>query len=167
MAFVVARPGGRFEVRESHHTPKGPRARSLAGFTVLTDEVLAAAARRATRPFDADRVRASAWRLGAPTQQSAVTPAPPGDGARAQEEEPGRYQSFVRSSRRMARITETVGEWRGREPGDALIDLLELAEELARSQPGRPRTPLGFPALATLRRTRRPGRAARAAPAGA
>ena len=40
MAYVVARPRGRFEIRESVHTPKGPRARSLANFAHLTDEVL-------------------------------------------------------------------------------------------------------------------------------
>ena len=41
MAYVVARPKGRFEIRESVHTPKGPRARSLANFPELTDDVLA------------------------------------------------------------------------------------------------------------------------------
>ncbi len=54
MTYVVARPKGRFEIRESVHTPKGPRARSLANFTQLTDEVLARPARRASRPFDAE-----------------------------------------------------------------------------------------------------------------
>ncbi len=40
MAFVVARPKGRFEIRESVHTPQGPRARSLANFKDLDEEVL-------------------------------------------------------------------------------------------------------------------------------
>ena len=62
MAYVVARPKGRFEIRESVHTPAGPRARSLAGFTQLTDEVLARASRKAVRPFDPEAVRASAAR---------------------------------------------------------------------------------------------------------
>ena len=43
MAYVVTRPRGRFEIRESVHTDKGPRARSLASFTELSDEVLARA----------------------------------------------------------------------------------------------------------------------------
>ncbi len=55
MAYVVARPKGRFEIRESVHTHKGPRARSLANFARLSDEVLATARRRASRPFDTER----------------------------------------------------------------------------------------------------------------
>ena len=62
MAYVVARPKGRFEIRESVHTPKGPRARSLANFSQLSDEVLARARRRASRPFDAEAVRGAAAR---------------------------------------------------------------------------------------------------------
>ncbi len=64
MAYVVARPRGRFEIRESVHTPKGPRARSLANYAHFNDEVLDKARRRATRPFDAGVVRAAAARLG-------------------------------------------------------------------------------------------------------
>ncbi len=59
MAYVVARPRGRFEIRESVHTPKGPRARSLANFAHLDDEVLDRARRRASRPFDTEAVRAA------------------------------------------------------------------------------------------------------------
>ncbi len=62
MAYVVARPRGRFEIRESVHTAKGPRARSLANFADLTDDVLATARDRASRPFDPEAVRASARR---------------------------------------------------------------------------------------------------------
>jgi hypothetical protein len=62
MAYAVVRPKGRFEIRESLHTPDGPRARSLAGFDVLTDEVVAKAAQRAQRPFDLEAVLASGWR---------------------------------------------------------------------------------------------------------
>ena len=60
MAYVVARPKGRFEIRESVYTPKGPRARTLANFEELTDKVLDTARHRASRPFDPDAVRASA-----------------------------------------------------------------------------------------------------------
>src|SRR5207244_12230469 len=66
MAFVVARRGGRFEIRESVATPVGPRARTLASFRVLTAEVLAEAAGRARRPFDAAKIRARARELRAP-----------------------------------------------------------------------------------------------------
>ena len=67
VAYVVTRPGRRFEIRESLHTPGGSRARSLAGFDVLTDAVLARAARRAQRPFDVGAVLASGRRAGAPS----------------------------------------------------------------------------------------------------
>ena len=60
MAYVVARPKGRFEIRESVYTPKGPRARTLANFEELTDKVLDTARLRASRPFDLDAVLASA-----------------------------------------------------------------------------------------------------------
>ena len=77
MAYVVARPKGRFEIRESLHTPKGPRARSLANFEVLTNEVLTTARARAVRPFDPAAVLAAADRAGAPVAaQDLVLPVP-------------------------------------------------------------------------------------------
>jgi hypothetical protein len=144
MAYVVARPNGRFEIRESVHTPKGPRARSLAGFTRLTDEVLGRAGRRATRPFDAEAVRASAAR--------AATPAP---GHRSPER-----RRFVESSRRMAATLETrppAGSVRHRDPGDALVDLLGLVAQVSAFGPPRTREPLRFPPLARLRAARAAG----------
>jgi hypothetical protein len=75
MAFVVARRDGRFEIRESVSTPAGPRARTLAGFRVLSDDVLAEAEARATRPFDRTTVRARAHALHVPqaTHAAAAT----------------------------------------------------------------------------------------------
>src|ERR1035437_8373265 len=65
MAYVVARPAERFEIRESVHTTRGPRARSLANFGILTARFRAVAGVRAERPFDARAVLASARRAGA------------------------------------------------------------------------------------------------------
>ena len=137
MAYVVARPNGRFEIRESVHTPKGPRARSLAGFTRLTDEVLAAASRKAIRPFEAEAVRASAARAAAPPQRH-----------RRPE-----MQRFVESSRRMAAALESRPQPAGsrRDPGDALIDLLGLVAQVSAFRPPRAPQPLRFPPLARLR----------------
>jgi len=92
MAYVAGRRNGRFEIRESVHTPRGPRARSLAGFSIMTDDVIARAARRATRPFDAASVIASGRRAGA--RVTAVVAAVQGasDSSRL----------FVEASRRMA-----------------------------------------------------------------
>jgi hypothetical protein len=146
MAYVVARPKGRFEVRESLHTPKGPRARSLAGFDVLTDGVLAAAAARSTRPFDAEAVLASARRAGAPVRTGVGVAEGVRDSSRR----------FVEASRRMAlsmrRRPVAVG---GEDAGAALIDLLGFADAVARSQPPRPFEPLRFPVLSRLVEGRR------------
>jgi hypothetical protein len=146
MAYVVARPRGRFEVRESLHTPKGPRACSLAGFDVLTDEVLATAARRATRPFDAEAVLASARRAGAPVRiGTGVT-----EGVRDSS------RRFVEASRRMAQsMARRQASAGGADSGAALIDLLGFADAVARSQPPRPFEPLRFPVLSRLVEDRR------------
>jgi hypothetical protein len=141
MAYVVARPGGRFEIRESVHTPEGSRARSLASFAVLTDEVLTKAGERAIRPFDADAVRASAARAGAIT---------------AADDRRPEMRKFVESSRRMASAVETRPPRPGtrRDPGDALIDLLELVAQVSAFGPRREPEPLLFPPLARLRAAR-------------
>ena len=142
MAYVVARPRGRFEVRESLHTQKGPRARSLAGFDVLTDEVLAAAAQRSTRPFDEAAVIASARRAGAPVMTGAGVVA---------EDARDSSRRFVEASRRMALSMRRGPASSGREDsGAALIDLLGFADAVARSQPPRPYEPLMFPVLSRL-----------------
>jgi hypothetical protein len=166
MAYVVARPKGRFEIRESIHTPKGPRARSLANFAALTDEVLETARLRAIRPFDARTVRASARRAGSPVRR---TRRPTERGHRvAPAVSPVDARRFVESSRRAAAsfaITGPVEDRDGtrREPGDVLIDLLGFAEQVQAFTPRREVEPLAFPPLARLaaERTRaRPNRRA-------
>jgi hypothetical protein len=140
MAYVVARRNGRFEIRESLHTPKGPRARSLAGFETLTDEVLETAAGRATRSFDADAVMASARRAGAPVTAAA------GVAASIQ----GSPERFVEASRRMARSMRRAPCSRQTDPGTSLIELLGFTDAVTRSQPARPFEPLTFPVLFRL-----------------
>ena len=143
MAYVVARPKGRFEIRESLHTPDGPRARSLAGFEVLTDAVLTKAAGRAQRPFDTAAVLASGRRAGAPTRVGA-----PGEANNARER-------FVESSRRMARALQRPPAYRPIDPGTALIELLGFADAVTRNQPPRSPAPLKFPVLSRLIEERR------------
>ena len=77
MAFIVATRGGRFEVRESHSTPDGPRSRTLASFTELTDETIEKARARASKPLDARKLEEAAVRAGAP-----IAGAPVDDSAR-------------------------------------------------------------------------------------
>ncbi len=141
MAYVVARRNGRFEIRESLHTPKGPRARSLVGFETLTDKVLETAAGRATRSFDADTVMASARRAGA-----SVTVATGGVAGGIQ----GSPQRFVEASRRMARSMWRASSSKQTDPGTSLIELLGFADAVTRSQPARPFEPLAFPVLSRL-----------------
>ena len=137
MAYVVARPKERFEIRESVHTPKGPRARTLANFAVLTDAVVAAAQARATRPFDAVAVRAAAGRAGAPVE----LPLNPDDAA---------VRRFVEASRRMADMLDRTPTGHRRDPGESLIELLGFADQITAFRPTGEAERLSFPPLARL-----------------
>jgi hypothetical protein len=159
MAYVVARRNGRFEVRESLHTPRGPRARTLAGFGVLTDEILATAAAKAERPFDVHTVLASGRRAGAPVIATigAEGSAGAGEADSAQSRTFGAKPAtgdsakrFVESSRRMALALRQAPTVRQANPGSALIDLLGFADAVTRGQPTRPFEPLTFPVLRKL-----------------
>ena len=153
MAYVVVRPNNRFEIRESVHTPRGPRARSLGNFARLTEETLTRAGQRATRPFDATAVRAAAERAGAPVASPPISVRTPSD-------EAGR-RHFVASSRRMARSLESGAPAARRDPGDALIDLLGFVAQISPFLPPRDPEPLRFPPLARLRAERAAGAGAR------
>jgi len=139
MAYVVPRKSGRFEIRESLYTPGGPRSRTLAGFRLLTDQVLDAAAQRAQRPFDAEAVIRSGRRAGARIQVAS----PGADRAR---------DRFLAGSRRMAATIARPAAPAARrtDPGAALLELLGFADTIRASQPPRPREPLAFPPLARL-----------------
>jgi hypothetical protein len=142
MAYVVARRGGRFEIRESFHTTNGPRSRTLAGFDVLTDDTLAAAARRAQRPFDAEAVIRSGRRAGARVRVATS------GASRARDR-------FVVGSRSMANAlgqSPPIGA-RG-DAGAALLELLGFADMVRAGQPPRPYEPLMFPGLSHLARAR-------------
>jgi hypothetical protein len=150
MAYVVARRGGRFEIRESEHTTKGPRARTLASFRVLSETVLAAAASKARRAFDVQSVLASGRRAGAPVESPAIAS---GASLATLGETPSRYDAFLASTRRMARATSRPQSKRMRsDPGTALMELLGFADAVTLSQPARPAAPLRFPVLARLAR---------------
>lgn len=139
MAYVIARKSGGFEIRESLHTPRGPRARTLAGFRVLTDETLAVAAGRAQRPFDAKAVIRSGRRAGA-----VVSAGEMGRGGSARER-------FLAGSRRMARSlrqSQPIGS--PVDPGTALEELLGFADTVMAAQHPRRFEALQFPPLSRL-----------------
>lgn len=69
MAFVIARRDGRYEIRESVSTPKGPRARTLATFHALSDDVLDHAESRATTRFDRAHIVAKAAAVDVPAEE--------------------------------------------------------------------------------------------------
>jgi hypothetical protein len=143
MAYVVPRKSGRFEIRESLYTPGGPRSRTLAGFRVLTDQILDAAAQRAQRPFDREAVIRSGRRAEARIQVSN-----PG-GTRARDR-------FLAGSRRMAgAIARPAPAARRTDPGAALLELLGFADTIRAAQPPPPHEPLGFPPLARIAAQRR------------
>jgi hypothetical protein len=155
MAYVVARPRGRFEIRESVHTPKGPRARSLVNFALVTDDVLVRARQRASRPFDPVVVRAAAERAVAGQKDAARVPVAAGAATTVPPHARPETRRFVDASRRMARSLERVPERADRrDPGEALIDLLEFVAQVTPARRPR-REPLRFPPLAGLRTARR------------
>ncbi|MGH2911374.1 MAG: hypothetical protein ACRDJ3_02740 [Solirubrobacteraceae bacterium] len=138
MAYVVARKGGRFEIRESLHTAKGPRARTLVSFGVLTDDIMAAGAMRAQRPFDAEAVIRSGRRAGARVRVATS------GASRARDR-------FLAGSRRMASTVDEVPSTTARgDAGVALMELLGFADMVRASQQPRPLEPLMFPVLSHL-----------------
>lgn len=157
MAYVVPRKGGRFEIRESLHTASGPRSRTLAGFRVLTDQALDAAAQRAQRPFDREATIRSARRAGARVQLASS-----GASRVARSGTTRPYDRFLSGSRRMADAIGRPAPGAARiEPGVALIELLGFADAIRASQPARPHEPLAFPPLARVAERRHVAGAAR------
>lgn len=154
MAFVVRRPGDRWEIRESSLTPAGPRARTLASFKHLSDDVIARAAGRAQGAFDRDELIGAARRAGVPFERH------PADAtaetlirmiARGSLPRPG-LRRLLRDTLggEPARIDGSLAEWIGASPeerGRALVDLLGLADRLPKPR----RTRLTFPGLSRAR----------------
>jgi hypothetical protein len=157
MAYFVRRSPDRVELRESVATAQGPRSRTLASFRgPLTADVLARAASRATRPFDAAALRRKAQERGIEVSEV------------AHESEARALLRRLRRSDRMdpvlvgllrqaldrqpvAEVQEHLAEaaeWIGASPaerGHALRGLLRLYDRIRRNRPPQaepPRAPL-------------------------
>jgi hypothetical protein len=160
MAYVVGRAGRRWEIRESVHTPAGPRARTLATFETLDDAAVERARRAATRPLDRNQVRAAARRVGAPVAEAAV------DGAARRllaELSAGRAPGPALRRLLVNRLAaagpmpelpggDGIADWAGASAAEraaALHDLLALADRL----PAPRRGPLQYPRLASAHST--------------
>lgn len=141
MAFVVTKPNGTWEVRESRRTPAGPRSRTLATFREFTPEVTAQVSERSSVPIESDDLRSKVVRAGAPVTESEVE--------RASKtllrqlslgQKPRRaLAQLIAESFPEARGSSVSGEaermmlWAGasmNERGEALTDLLGLGDAL-------------------------------------
>lgn len=141
MAFVVRRPGGRFEVRESHATPRGPRARTLATFTTFDDAAVALVIERAETPVDVHALVHAARRAGAPVAVGA-TPVDIAARALLAELRAGRRPAPVLAAALADAVdahtdvsdtARAAAAWCGATPeerGEALRDLLLLSDRL-------------------------------------
>lgn len=166
MAYIVATQAGRFEVRESKATEKGPRSRTLASFRELTEEVIEKVQAAAEKPPSAEELKKAALKAGAPVQSSELDEAAKrtlrgiasGDRPRPMlrrllldallgENSPDQRSGAVGLVSDAAR---SAAEWIGAPPkerAEALRDLLELADAL----PIRPRADeIGFPRLKSV-----------------
>lgn len=156
MAFIVAKPG-RFEIRESHTTPKGPRSRTLATFTELTDEVIERARGKAAKPFDVEKLRDAALRAGAPVASSPANRAARElitALARGEEIEPKLRELLAAAvgtwegATPRPDTTRSAAEWLAASPerrAKTLVDLLLLSDALPSG--GRKSQSLRFPRL--------------------
>lgn len=161
MAFVVATQPGRFEIRESRQTPKGPRSRTLVSFRELDDKAIEDAQLKASKPIEPEALRRSARRVSAPVA------APPAErAARELIAELGKGRRLDPTLKRILldllerghrdgaqpstwhEAVQEMAEWMAATPaekGRALVDLLLLADALPPG--GRRGKPLCFPRL--------------------
>jgi hypothetical protein len=158
MSFIVPTRRGKFEIRESHSTPKGPRSKTLVTFSELTDDVIDKAQGRATDPPSSEELRNAARRIGAPVGRELADQA-----ARELIAELGKGRTPEPSLRKLlgsmlgdeptaavspADPSRAVAEWMAataKERGKTLVDLLLLADALPSG--GRRGKPLRFPRL--------------------
>ncbi len=153
MAYVVRRPGGRWEVRQSYSSDAGPRARTLATFKLLTPLVIERAARKAKTPMDTDRLIRSARRAGVEFERSpgeAHAVALLGSLIKGDVIRPGLCRLLLDQLKlgdvSVRSVDDSVSGWLGAsldERGAALIDLLDLGDRLPNHRSG----PLRFPGL--------------------
>lgn len=156
MAFIVARPNGTWEARESFRTDSGPRSRTLASFRELTPEVERKIGARASGPIDFEALRGRASRAGAPVGS---------ESDRLVAELLRRVSQGDRPSRRLTSLLaadlgtddglshelERMKAWVGatyRDRGEALVDLLGVGDALPdRGRSGRKQV---FPRISSV-----------------
>ncbi|HKJ24816.1 MAG TPA: hypothetical protein VKB65_08355 [Myxococcota bacterium] len=153
MAYLVRRGARRVEIRESRATPRGPRSRVLASFAGdLTPDVLAEAAARATRPFDAAALGRRAREMGLAVRERPREPEARALLARLRRGDPldpvmatllRRALGDPRAGSLPGPLAD-VAEWVGAPPaerGRALRELLDLYGRIEASRPERRERP--------------------------
>lgn len=158
MAFVIPNKRGRFEIRESRSTADGPRSRTLASFTELTDEVIEKARSKADRPLTRAQVVDAARRAGAPVARSAADQAAReliAALSKGDQPEPklrrllaAKLNDGPSEATTPSDPARAVGEWMASTPaerGKALVDLLLLADAVPANRERN--EPLRFPRL--------------------
>jgi|SRR6476619_4941154 len=161
MAFVVPTKPGRFEIRESANTPKGPRSRTLVSFRELDSAVIEKARAKASKSIDAQELQRAARKAGAPVARSTVDRAAReliAELAKGRAAEPALRHMLLDLLRHgysegpkqspENEAEHAVAEWMAATPeerGGALVDLLLLADALPHG--GRRNKPLSFPRL--------------------
>lgn len=155
MAYVVSRPAGRWELRESVWTHRGPRSRTLATFRTLTADAISHARSRATKPLTEAAVRIAAHRAGAPVSPPSAERAAAellrdlarGSGPRTaiQEILIAALRAHPDQPARLSDAAAASAGWLAASPterGQALRDLMLLADRIPhREAPERPRFP--------------------------
>jgi hypothetical protein len=151
MAFVVRRPGGRWEIRESYVSPNGPRARTLASFRELTSDVIDKAVRRSGGRLERDDIERAAKRAGAPAERPEADRLAEGllrSLARGERVRPELRRLLVRDLEARHPVDDSFTEWFGaslEERAEALVQLLDLADNMPHRREG----PLRFPRLSS------------------
>lgn len=154
MAYVVPRSNGSWEIRESHLTAKGPRSRTLGTFRSLTPDVVDRAQARASKPLERDALLRAARRAGAPVALPEADAAAAellrslAEGARPRPAlERALRDALAAGARAATSNAQAAAAWVGVTPqrrGEALLDLLLLADSLPRRRRGERE---GFPRI--------------------
>lgn len=158
MAFVVAKPNNRWEVRESYRTENGPRSRTLASFSELTPPVEKLVVERSAKDVDIEGLRLKATRAGAPVTSEIDLMA----GRLLKEMQHGRspnrrlsnlIRDSFRSKSQLSHEVDRMKMWTGasqRERAQALEDLLGFGDAIPdRDRRGRSAKRSEFPRISS------------------
>jgi hypothetical protein len=159
MATIICRRDGRFEIRESVATVRGPRSTTLAIFSELSSDVLKRAGAKADRAFDAAAIKRRAEELGVPwSGPTSVADVRHVLARVAANEVPPAFLAALKKVTSTVEVSlsptiEPMLHWIDKdddERGRAVFELIELGDVIMRSRGGGREGPLRFPILKDL-----------------